>query len=263
MSYQNPIYCYRHAARDVGTAGLSFLYDRDADYPEDNLIDNRNGSLMKFDAAQTGHYIQVDRGAGTPAAINKIVIPPGHNLDGYDIRVRVDTASDMSSATTVIPAVDPGSGLIDGDFSISSSHRYVRVDWPTDNFAPELGQLWLTKTMETDRGPEQRWPDGPTFNMIIDKKRSGVEAIVETGPTQREIEYRYRAVKLAADQAILTGLIDYCGQGTPFILYPAFDDEALLFMRLTRIGGGNDSPAPRVTDSRSLYYELLMQEWLA
>ncbi|MHC4715136.1 MAG: hypothetical protein ACYTAN_18010, partial [Planctomycetota bacterium] len=179
MSWRNVQFAFLHAGRDAGAGAISCA-NTFATNGAAFLIDDRAGSLSTFTAAATDHWVQYDRGAGTLEEINRLIIPAGHNYNGQNVRVRTDTASDMSAdPTEILPkAAVSSAGIIDlamtGGTEAQRKYRYVRID--DDDAAswnPQTPQHILTRTRTTTRGPEQGWTDYYQHNTLHFEKESG------------------------------------------------------------------------------------------
>jgi len=113
MAWRNPRYMFQHAARDAGASALTPDPAADSDFPIDYLIDDRAGSLFKFGSSSASAKIEIDRGTGTLEAVDRIIIPAGHNLDTKDIIVEDDSDVNFGSVATLLAATTVSAGLID------------------------------------------------------------------------------------------------------------------------------------------------------
>lgn len=269
MAWRNPQYSFLHAARTAGVSALSSNNTIAAAFPLDNLIDDRAGSLTKADASAADHYLQLDRGAGGLEELAHLFIPAGHNLNGIDIRVQTATDAAMTVPTAILATVDPATtGLIDlamtGGTEAQRRRRYVRLDFPNDNFTFELPQLVYSRERTTTRGPNPLpgWSDRLVDNTLLFPKSSGVVAALELGADRRRIEYEYRFLE-TADELVFSDLWTECATARPFFLDPAYDDEAAIWVRLVEpIDRRLDTIAPK-SDARAYRRRLIMLEHLA
>jgi hypothetical protein len=262
MSWRNPRYCYLHAARDAGAAAISTNNTFHADFPKDFLIDDRAGSLCKMGTSEIDHYIQVDRGAGTLDAIDRLIIPVGHNLSGFTFDLYADDNAGMASPTTLINGASATAAMIDEDFA-SNQERYVRLV-PVGTGQWAFPELMLTATETTTRGPEPGWVDMLRHNTLDFEKESGSIASLSLGANRRFIEYVYRLVVVAADLTVFSELIAACGTSKPFYLDPCFDTEAAIWMKLTEDSRQQlDRASPASPDSARPEIRLSMLEHLA
>lgn len=262
MTWQNPQYAFLHAARD---AGASAITDNSHGWltanPKDFLIDDRAGSLATFDSSESDHWIQVDRGTGTLEAIDRLIIPSGHNLAGVTITVKTGAADPPT--TTRLTAAGVVAGLID-EAVTSNDDRYVRIEFSVTSGAWAIPQLIYTRTRTTDRGPEPGWGDMLLHNTLDFEKESGSIASLSLGADRRFFEFVYRYVKLAADLLVFSDLLSTCGTSKPFYLDPAFTGETAVWVKLTQNSRQQlDRAAPGSPDSARPEISLSMLEHLA
>lgn len=265
MTWRNFQYAFLHAARD---AGASAITDNSHGWltanPKDFLIDDRAGSLATFDSSESDHWIQVNRGSAGLEAIDRLIVPAGHNFAGADVRVRSSSVSDFSSDISTHLNTAAAAGLFDPTWSISTTKQYLRMDWPSDSGAWAIPQLIYTRTRTTTRGPEQGWGDMLLHNTLDFQKESGSIASLSLGADRRLFELVYRDVVLAADLLVFSDLLETCGTSKPFYLDPAFDTEAAIWVKLTQDSRQVQDPAiPAATDSTQRRIELSMLEHLA
>lgn len=266
MAWRAPRYGILHAARLSGLASITGLNAWSATEPKDHLIDDRAGSLARFAASDNDHYIQIDRGAGTLEGITRLWIPAGHNWAGADYRLRAATDSGITTSvdTLVATVASPSDGsAIDQSFA-SNTKRYIRLDWPAETGQWALGELVLTNTRTTTRGPEQGWEDSVAHNVLVQALESGAEAALVLGADRRRFDFRYRDVKDSADLTLFADLIEDCGLSHPFLLDPPFDTEAVVWARLQRdVENIQDPRLPAATGSPQRQLRLSILEHVA
>jgi hypothetical protein len=261
MTWRNPRYCYLHAARDAGAAAITDnSHGWLSTHPKDFLIDNRAGSLATFDSSESDHWIQIDRGAGSLHAINRLLIPSGHNLAGTTLTVKTGAADPPTTTRLTSGAIV--AGLISEGVT-QNSDQYVRLEI-TGTGAWAIPELIYSYTETTDRGPEQGWVDMIRHNTLDYGLESGAVASLSLGADRRFIEYVYRDVKLAADLTAFADLITTCGTSRPFYLDPCFTTESPIWMKLTEDSRQMQDPElPAFTDSTQRQIRLSMLEHLA
>lgn len=274
MAWRNPGYGYLNHFRTLGASAISSANAFSTTQPEDHLVDDRAGSLCTFAAAATGHYIQFDRSA-TPQAGNRLWIPSGHNMSGWDVRVRA--ATDASITTSVTTLVDPAVAYTEGgaggqavpagalDFvTATNTQRYIRIDWPNEvTINPEIGELFYTFTLTPTRGPEPGWIDSIRSNVLVQTLSSGGEYAYQRGVNRREFAFRYRAVTNGTDIVILDAIADV-GLGQSILLDPPFDTESAVWCRLSRdVRRVQDPAVPATTDAPESQYQLELIEHVA
>ena len=96
---------------------------------------------------------------------------------------------------------------------------------------------------------------------------SRVEAWHPRSPVEhegRETNYVYRNVKLAADLLVFSDLLTEVGSSQPFVLDPAFDTEAAIFVRLDRDSVQRQDPdLPAATNATQRQIDLELLEHIA
>jgi len=261
MSWRNPRYAYLHAARDAGADAITLSHTAGTTDYKDFLIDDRAGSLFKFAESSTGQTITIDRGSGSLDAIDRLIIPAGHNITGT-IDLDADTTSGFTSATVLLSGESVSTALIDETFS-SNSEQWLRLTF-NGTGQWEIPELIFTSTKTTTRGPEQGWVDMIQHNTLHLPLESGVVASLARGLDRRRIEYVYRDVNDSGDLAVFAALLATCGTSRPFILDPAFDTETPLWMKLIEDSQQQQDPAvPAATDSTKRRITLPMLEHIA
>ena len=241
MAYRSPSFCFLHAARDAGSSALSSSPAAQSGWPLSRLIDNLKGTLTKLSNG-TNPSITVDRGAGTLDAIDRIIIPSGHNATGT-ITLEADDNSGFSSPTILINGDSIAAGVYTQTFP-ANSERYVRVTF-SGSFALEIGELWLTSTVTPTRGPDPEWDASKAANVRLELLESGVAVASVLGPLQQTYELRFHAMGSSDFSAFLAGIDDVVGLAHPFwFLSPESTDpiRKMRFVDVPRIQ--QDFPAP-------------------
>ena len=263
MAWRAPRYCLLHAARDAGASAITSANAFETAEPKEHLIDDRAGSLARFAASAADHYIQIDRGAGLALeAIDRMWIPPGHNFEGVTLRLRsADDAAFTSGVTALAEdeADETSEQAIDRT-ATSSTQRYVRLDFPLDSGTWQLGELVLSRTRTTVRGPARGWQDELAANVESLALRSGAEAVLVQGVNRRRIALPYRDVTEAAALTLLNALA-VLGPAYPVLVDPAFDSELAVWMRLIDgVSRLQDPQVPAATNQQQTQYDLELLE---
>jgi hypothetical protein len=222
MAYRAPRYSYVHAARDVGATAISLSTGAaHADYPIDNLIDDRAGTIFKWAASETTPSIIVDLGAET--GIDRLIIPANHNLES--IRISQDTDVGFPSSDPLTDAIDVTPGVaIDIEFDKAQSEQFLRLrNLTSDQFY--LSQLYFTKINTLATGPDlANSADGYRANVTRLIQNTGLAPTVLHGPQQRVMEYNYAPIDNVSprtDLAKMEALIAAVGMDRPFFVDPA------------------------------------------
>lgn len=234
MAWQALSFGIRHSLRDRGVTNVTEQNAIASGDYEAFMLDERR-EVMSFAGAAADHHVQVDLGTGFASlTVDWLLIPVGHNFDSYDLRVREDDNAGMSSAT-VLYSVIPHSGTAQIDVAITeSSERYLRLDWITDNFTPDIPEIWLSKKLTPSQGAQPTWGDQRFYNVQTFITPAGDRGDLQLGASQRIFELEFPKVYAAADIAILDQLLDTVGMEQAFLFQPPFDDEATLICRMAQ-----------------------------
>ena len=215
MAFRNFRFAHLHAARDAGITGLSTNNAVDSDFPLDLLIDNRASVPMKFSATTTGHEIIIDRGSGTLAEIDRLVVPAGHNWS-LEILIHSDDNSAFSSPSLLVSVTT--ATIIDETFT-ANNERYIRVQF-VGSGRWETPELIFTSIVEPSEGPALA---GVTDEVITNAaqfpKPDGSMPSIQYGPQQRRFEIAY-ARATGSDMTGLDGLVEATGSMNPFFVDP-------------------------------------------
>lgn len=159
-----------------------------ASFPLYRLHDRNIGRVFKTTAAVTTEVL-VDQGASGNLAVDQLLIPPGHNLDGETLDIKYsDNDSDYYEA--VSQWVQSGSGLIDKSWS-SITHRYWKFIVTSPSNAPEIPELFLTSTYEWERDASKRdsGPYDPEFNVLAEQTAAGHNRFLVRGSAKKRRRY--------------------------------------------------------------------------
>jgi hypothetical protein len=157
-----------------------------ASFPAYRLYDRILGRLFKFSAADNPSIVHVDQGATGNIAIDSVIIPAGHNLDGLTITMQFST--DNIAWSTAKSWAQSGAGAICESFG-TATKRYWRMSIASPAAAVEMGELFFTQSYTWARNP-----------VSLDRKMStkyNVERLMDRSGHPRYIEHgtekRYRA----------------------------------------------------------------------
>lgn len=254
MAYRAPRYSYVHAARDVGASAITVSDTAHADFPKDNLIDDRNQTLFKWSAAVTNPSIVIDLGSGFVTGLSRLIIPADHNIES--IYIEQDTTSGFASPTALhassgTPDTTPTPGTLydSGTFdTANSSEQFIRVNIVGSSTQYYLAQLFLTKTLTLTVGPDLSGSaDHYRANVTRLEQNTGMLPTIQHGPQQRMIDYVYPAALSSTDLSAMEAFLASVGMARPFYVDPASfstppeTDEPALCMKLLTM--------PRVTNA--------------
>jgi hypothetical protein len=162
MAYRAPRFSYVHAARDAGAGGITVSDTAHADFPKDNLVDDRAATRFKWSGSVASPTIDIDLGhvlgAGFDTGISRLIIPADHNIES--IYIEDDDSDSFSSpaalhASVGSPDTSPVAGTLydSGAFDTgNSTQRYIRINI-VGTAQYYLPQIFLTKIMTLTAGP--------------------------------------------------------------------------------------------------------------
>ena len=237
MAFRAPRYSYVHAFRERGIANLSLgAGAAHADFPLDNLIDDRAGLLFKMAATGT---LELECDVTGFSQLARIIIPAGHNID-KECLVEQDTAADFPTPT-VLATFTPTLGVQIDKVITASSQNFLRLRIVDTTKAWELSECIFTKVVTLLRGPN--WLANPSdesrFNYTRLNQPTGISPTVKDGNAQRLLEYQYLNVDDVdgTDLTDLEAFIDAVGMDRPFWVdpqsfsTPPSTDEPALWMK--------------------------------
>ncbi|MCK5641027.1 MAG: hypothetical protein KAJ19_09530, partial [Gammaproteobacteria bacterium] len=235
MSYRDIQVYFSHFARDAaGIAGLTVSYDVEAAFPLDNLIDDRQTTKMKFDSAESDHWIDIDMGAGFDGLIDTIIIPAGHSLDGIDLDLLGDTThAPTTSRASFTPS---GDGIIKETVSDEDTvFRYWRLEFDTLG-AHELHGVILTFKKTFTVGFDMPGADDSPVNSFQRfEQPSGITPTLNLGLPRRKMTQDFKHALAGTDLATMEEWIAIGMHRPAYIDPPSFsatpdvDDPATLF----------------------------------
>ena len=217
MSYRQPAFMVEHPVSDLALANL----DDSGTITDDDkrkLIDFRIGDLPSSIDAR----IDVDFG-GTPAvSVNRLVIPPGHNCNGLDLRVFADATFAPTTKVSALPDAQVTNGaVIDLDCSTAAgTERYWRFIPASIGTDLEVGEFWLGEYQQLASAPVTPDFDSAYVYEQTEVGYPGGSATVELAPPRRSFELTVRNLDPAgADYAVLESVIVQ-GRSNPFWYWP-------------------------------------------
>ena len=226
MAYRAPRYSYVHAAREAGVSAIDLDGDSaHADFPIDNLIDDRASTLFRFSGVVTDPNIDID--LGTETGINRLIIPANHNISS----IKVWQDGDVNFGTPWVchntdTSITPGVLYDSGEFdNLTQSQQHIRIDI-TGTLQFQIPQIILTKIKTLTVGPTLADSvDAKRDNVTRIVQNTGIHATIKHGPQQRYINYTYEYPLSSTDLATLEAMIDAVGMERPFWVDPASFSE--------------------------------------
>jgi hypothetical protein len=209
----NPKNCYQNIL-ETATVTLS-AGTENAAYPLYRLSDRDIGKTFRTTAAVTT-TVKVDQGASNIQAIDRLLVPVGHNLSGMALSI---SWSDNDGAYTnaVTPWTQPDAALINKEWT-SISHRWWKFTITSPGSIPQIAELFLTATYTWER-PASR-PTGafdPVFNVERLQTSGGGVRYLKHGDPKRQRQYSCNA-RSDAQRTNLLALNDAWAACNPFWL---------------------------------------------
>jgi len=187
----------------------------DSGYPLWRIYDRDIGRIFKTAAAETIE-VKVDQGPTGNLAVDRLLIPAGHNLDGMTLDIKYsDNDADYYDAATQWN--QPGTGLINKSWD-SATHRYWKFFIVNPSAVPEIPEIFLTQTYEWEKDPAR--PAGPfeeVFNVEASQTAGGADRFLVHGDPKRQRLYHLpRCGETQKDN--IMALFDGWGGSAPFWL---------------------------------------------
>jgi hypothetical protein len=270
MAYRAPRYSYVHAGREVGASAITVSDTAHADFPKDNLIDDRAATLFKWSASVTNPTIDFDldptASASWETGLARLIIPANHNI--VSIRVMQDTEETFGTPNTLLAYTETVAGeQIDLGFT-ASAQQFIRVQIQ-GSAQYYLPQPYLTKVMTLSTGVALADSlDGKIDNVTRLERNNGQSPTIQHGPQQRVIEYEYESPLEGADLTAMEALVNAVGMVRPFYVDPAEfhatpgTDEPALCMKFAEMPQSRNSILVPMNGARSKVYRLRLIESL-
>lgn len=186
----------------------------DPSYPLYRLYDRDVGRIFRAAAAGTIE-VRVDQGA-SPAAVDRLIIPAGHGLDGTTLDI-LHSDDDVSYDPAAPEWVQSGAGLINKSWT-AVAKRYWKIRITAPSSAPELTELFLSSTYEWERNPAR--PAGPlerVFNVEHSQTAAGQDRFLVHGGPKRRRPYHVPRCSEAQKDSMVALFSEWAGS-KPFWL---------------------------------------------
>lgn len=227
-SYQEPEFAFDHRLAEAN--GLNVITG--AEDPAGTgagvfrVVDSQHARDAEIKASGS-NPIQIEVNRGNNAAPNhtRLIIPAGHNLDGWDVSLRAGSLTG-------------GAELVAGPFSITSddeidityaedpdgalNFQLVKFDSsPAPDLTLTLPEIYLTNTVVPVRGPDTNWGAVVRRNVQDFEGASGVGTEVRTGPDKQTWRLTWNVI---IDDDITDFLRVLQSAVRPFYFLPPDDD---------------------------------------
>lgn len=185
-------------------------------YPLYRIYDRLIGRIFKSTAVET-ITIKINQGATGNIAIDRLIIPAGHNLNGMTLDIKYSD-NDSDYYATITQWVQGDALLIDKSW-VSSTHRYWKFIITSPAVIPEIPELFLTQTYEFEKNPIQKVEGLETqHNFINEVTASGADRFITTGAGKKKRAYRIELANATQKANIIEFNNSYAGI-KPFWLY--------------------------------------------
>ena len=227
-SYRNPEFAFDHRMAEANTieviAGAEDPNSTGAGVAR--VVDSQHARDCEIKATGS-NPVEIEVGRGNNVAPNhtRLIIPFGHNLNGWDVRI---LASSTSGTGATI--VGPFSIVSDDEIDISYAEPFNgKLNFQTVKFesspAPDLTltlpEIYLTNTVVPIRGPDNTWGSVVRRKVQDFEGASGVGTSVRTGPDQQTWRLTWNVI---VDDDITDFLRVLQSAVRPFYFLPPDDD---------------------------------------
>lgn len=213
-----------------------------ASFPAYYAYDGRAQSLFKFGSSSSSATFTIDRGAGTLEAVDRLVIPSGHNLGSQSVTITSDDNAGFATPTT-LASFTSAAGLINQALT-SSTERYLRVAFGGTG-TWELPEVWIGRVRTPAVGPRPEWTRARQPNYQRVQFDSGVTAGSQIGPMRWAYAFAWTALA-GTDLAIFSDLeAAVSSAGERLWMMTPDSDVGLLLMELSEpMQWRQDHPVP-------------------
>lgn len=243
MAFRSIRFLILHAARAAGVSGLSASHTIATANPLYLLIDDLRGVSCKFSASGSGRHFQIDRGAAGLEAIDRLIIPAGHNLSGQTVTVKSDTTTAFAPGTTRGTSGTLTSAQV--DFALTPyTDRYTRVEI-SGTGTWEVPELVLTRTRTPTAGIAGEYQDDDLPNVVPVVTRSGTVATLVRGEAGRVWRVEWQLVDGSVDKALFLEVLAAQAAGLVLYIDPPDDSEAAVPVIVSDVSRTQDHPNPK------------------
>ncbi len=169
--------------------------------------------------------IQIDRVSGSQKNYTRIIIPEGHNLNGWDVRTFGGPATTPTDAVSSIESVVSNDRI---DFTFTEdpdgADRFQLIRFtssPADDLTISFPEIYLTNTIVPLRGPDRKWDARLIKNQQRFKGASGVGTSQRSGADQQSWGLTW---KLVQDADVADFMDPLVAAVRPFWFRPPDDD---------------------------------------
>jgi len=184
-----------------------------AAFPAKRLYDRR--VAQPFKTSSTGTLeVHVDQGS-SPAEVDRLIIPSGHDLSGLTVRLEYsyEDVAWMTAAEFVAH-----NSVLDAAFTPVTA-RFWRFTVDNPSRVVTIPEIFLTKVYTWDRLPQRPGgPEEPQLNASSIETVAGEERFIVNGPPRRQMQYTLKSIPDAQKAALLALWSSWAG-GNPFWVF--------------------------------------------
>ena len=162
-----------------------------AGFPKERLIDRKLKRLFKG-SSTANHTIKCDQGASGSQAIDCLVIPAGHNLDG--VSMYWEHSVNDSDWIEAASWTQSGNGLIYKTITSALTKRYWRARMTGLSAAPELGECFLSERYTVQARPLHGLAVGKQKNISRSESPAGQVSFLNKGDARQVRRYQLSKV---------------------------------------------------------------------
>lgn len=186
----------------------------DSSFPVTRLYDRHIGRFYKAGSA-ADTTIHIDQGASNIQEVDTLIIPKDHNLSTLSCTL---SYSDNDSDWTIVSSwTQADSSQIEKPFT-AATHRYWRLVVSSPASAVQIAEVFLTKSYEWDRNPEELDRGVyPEFNVERKEDSGGRPRFIVYGSSKRRREYNLYKIH-DTDKTQIEALNESWAGSKPFYL---------------------------------------------
>jgi len=184
-------------------------------YPKHRLFDRFLGRMWKA-TGTAEQVIKVDQGAAGNQAVDALVVPAGHNLDGCTCYWEYSTDDFAADINVAAQWTQSGSGLILKTLGSALTKRYWRLRITGASVAPEVGECFMTELKEISSAGPEELVTTRVFNVARSESLGGVGGYLVRGAARRMWEFSLKNME-SAEYDVLDALLQGWAGANPFV----------------------------------------------
>jgi hypothetical protein len=182
--------------RNILESSTVTVTTENSSFPKYRLYDRDIGKLFKGNSTPANFYITFDQGAVISYEVDRLLIPAGHNLDGLLLKLQYSTDNFATDVHDAASWTQSGSGLIDKAFTAQTKQYWrLNIEWPS--YAPELAEIFLTKSYVFERNPNYGCIESSRDNVSRQESQSGMVYKAEFGEIKKYRKYSLTRISSA------------------------------------------------------------------